>query len=244
MQDLTGKYALVTGASSGIGQAIAITLARAGARLALTGRDHARLEQTAAKAMTACDTCQAAIYTAELTEDEEVARLCEQVSRQRGPLDLLIHAAGIAKLGSIADTPTDLLRDTLAINTVAPYQLTHCLLPDLIKSRGSVVFINSRAGFKTLPTLSHYCASKFALKAIADTLRQEVAPRGVRVMSVYPGKVATPMQEDIHVTRGKPYHPEEFPAPESVAELVLNSLCMPADTVVADVVIQPRSEAT
>lgn len=244
MQDLNGKHALVTGASSGIGRAIAVALAREGVRLALTGRNAEGLENTAAEIHAENPGCELTTHTADLTSDAEVRALCDTIAHDGDCVEILVHVAGIAPLGDVAEASADTLRETLAINTVAPYTLTQCLLPDLIQTRGSVVFINSRAAFKPLRGLSHYCASKAALRSIADALRQEMAPLGVRVMSVYPGKIATPMQEEIQSSRGKVYDPGDYPAPESVADTVVCGLRLPADTVLADIVVQPTSETT
>ena len=127
-----------------------------------------------------------------------------------------------------------------AINVRAPYVRTQLLLPKLIATQGQIVFINSSAGVVAHRLkVGQYAATKHALKAIADNLRHEVNQEGVRVLTVYLGRTATPMQQAIFQDEGRPYHPEALIQPVDVASVVINVLCLPRTVEVTDVSIRP-----
>src|SRR5690606_850138 len=136
-------------------------------------------------------------------------------------LDLLVHSAGIARLGRLADTPADVWRHTFEINVIAVAELTRLPLPALRAPRGHVVLINSGAGQRANPNWGAYAASKFALRAFADALREEEQANGIRVTSIYPGRVDTDMQREVRAQEGGPYEPERYLDPDSVARAVL-----------------------
>ena len=240
MQNLSGQVALVTGASSGIGKAIAEALATEGVRLALTGRDRDRLDETRARCREAG--AEARCYTADLAVEAELNSIKIGVDHDFGALHILVHAAGVLHFGPCADLTGTQFQRLLAVNTIAPYTLTQLFLPRLKRHRGQVVFINSRAAFMVWPSMAQYCASKAALKAMADCLRLEVSGRGVRVMSVYPGKVATPMLGNLLESRNREYEPGAFPQPGEVAAVVISSLKLPHHVELSDVTIQPQSD--
>jgi len=238
MQDLRGQVALVTGASSGIGRAIAERLADEGTRLALVGRNRERLDETRARCQE--KGVEARCYTADLTVEAELNSIKVGVDHDFGALNILVHAAGMLNVGPVAELPGAQFRRLLAVNTVAPYSLTQLFLARLKRHRGQIVFINSRGGYMTWPDMSQYCASKAALKAFADCLRLEVARYGIRVMSVYPGKIATPMLGALLEAREQVYEPSAFPQPFDVAEVIIGSLKLPKHIEVSDLTIQPQ----
>jgi NADP-dependent 3-hydroxy acid dehydrogenase YdfG len=109
-------------------------------------------------------------------------------------------------------------------------------------ARGQIVFINSSVGLTAKrPDIGQYAATKHALKAIADSLREEVNPKGLRVLTVYLGRTATPMQETISRQEGRAYHPETLLQPEDVASVVLNALMLPPTAEVTDISIRPMA---
>lgn len=240
MSPLKNKTALVTGASSGIGAGIAIALAQEGIRLGLAGRNADRLEETAAAAIAAG--AQTQTYAVDLTNTSDLQSLKAGIDHDFGGVDILVHSAGIFESGSVEDSEPETLEHMLRVNTVAPYALTHMLLPGLRRRRGQIVFINSRAVHLQIPRISHYAASKAALRAIADSLRAEVAKEGVRVLSVYPGKVASAMQESIQSKSGRPYLKDQLPQPEDVAAVVVNALSLPPRAEISDLTIQPQQD--
>ncbi len=101
------------------------------------------------------------------------------------------------------------------------------------------MFINSSAGLRAGAGISQYAATKHALKAIADSLREEINAEGLRVLSVYPGRTATPMQASVHAMEGKAYHPERLMQPEDVAAVVINALKLPRSAEVTDISVRP-----
>ena len=219
------QVAVVTGAGSGIGKAFALGLAEKGALLCLVGRRMEMLETVATSARKFGT--KAVCYQADLTADESFRGIPELVKRDFGHVDLLLHCAGTITLGRMESAPLEAFDRQYRINVRAPFALTQALLPMLKTRRGQVVFINSSAGIKAMPHVGQYAATKHALKAVADSLRAEVNAEGVRVLSVYPGRTATPMQASVHEREGKAYIPERLMQPEDVAGVVINALCLP-----------------
>jgi NADP-dependent 3-hydroxy acid dehydrogenase YdfG len=109
----------------------------------------------------------------------------------------------------------------------------------LKSSRGQIVFINSSVGLVARANVGQYAATKHALKAVADSLREEVNTDGVRILSVFPGRTATPMQTAVHEMEGRPYQPEHFIQPEDIADVVINALVLPRTAEVTDINIRP-----
>lgn len=154
-------------------------------------------------------------------------------------LDSLLHVAGVAESGRIGDVGAGVWEHTLAVNLIAPAELTRLLLPALRAARGHVVFVNSGAGVYAPPRLGAYAASKFGLKALAETLRAEEHEHGVRVTTVYPGETDTPMQVRLHEQFGLPYRPEAHMSPASVAAAVVTALDLPRDATMSDLMLRP-----
>lgn len=223
---------VITGAGSGIGKAIAERLSARGDRLILVARDSGRAEELAqefgAEASVAAD----------LRHPESLAGAFGQAGLPAS-IDSIVHAAGIVELGPVGELPADAWTSQLAVNLVSAAEITRLLLPAVRAARGQVVFVNSGAGLTAHPEWSAYAASKHGLKALADALRGEEAPHGVRVTSVYPGRAATPMQQKVHDQEGRDYDPSRFIDPESVATAVLTALDLPRDAVMSDVTVRP-----
>ena len=241
MQALKDQVALVTGASGGIGGAVASALAEQGVSLILTGRDDRKLEASARGfAATAPPvSCRAA----DLANDGEVARLAQFISEQFGRLDILVHCAGAISHGTLETAPIAEFDRLYAANVRGPLMLTRLLLPLLKKPRGQIVFMNSSVGLTTRANTGHYAATKHALKAIADTLRDEVNGAGVRVMSVFPGRTATPLMEAIYAEEGRTYQPELLLQPADVAGFVVNALSLPWTAEVTDISVRPMQKS-
>ena len=237
---LVGRVALVTGASSGIGRAIALALAGQGARICAVGRNIAGLSETVAAAGPLSKVTDFQIDLTSEQSFELLARHLEDIGR----LDMLIHCAGVICQGRMEDAPVEDLDLQYATNVRAPYVLTKRLLPLLIASRGQIVFINSSAGLNARRAeAGQYAATKHALRAIADSLREEVNPEGVRVVSVYLGRTATPMQETLFREEGKDYRPEMLLQPEDVAAVVVQTLMLPPTAEVTDISIRPMRKS-
>ena len=221
---------LVTGAGSGIGEAMADALHDRGDHLVLLARNEQRAQDLRDRYG------RADVRAADLADGVTLASVVSDLDR----LDAVVHAAGVVELAPVAEMKLEDLAGQLSVNLVAPTELTRALLPALRAARGTVVFLNSGAGLVAHPGWSAYAASKFGLRAVADALRAEEAGHGVRVTSVYLGRVATPMQEKVHEQEGKDYDAGEWISPGSVVSSVLHVLDLPADVTVPDVTVRPR----
>jgi len=200
--DLRDARCLVTGASSGLGQAIAVALGEAGCRVVLTGRSAERLEQTARSLIDAGrPPSSVSTVVADLTSESDRSRLLNAVStRFAGSLDLLVNAAGVGAYGRFESHHPSVLREVFEINLFALAELTRGALPLLRRGRApSVVNIGSIVARRGLPGRSEYSASKFALAALCESLRAEWAKDGIGVLLVNPGFTATPFEDHLLV---------------------------------------------
>jgi len=237
MKALSKKSALVTGSGSGIGREIALALAREGAIVGLLDRDEFSMEQVARAIRN--NNCRAVCYPIDLTRDDDLRPLSGKVEQDLGRLDILIHSAGIFHLGRSEDEPVSDLDDMYRVNVRGPYILTQVMLPMLKQSKGQVVFINSSAGLKAGEGWGAYSMTKGALKMLADSLRDEVNSEGIRVLSVFPGRTATPMQQEVHRLEKRDYLPERLMQAQDVAIMVIEALKLPRTAEVTDIMIRP-----
>lgn len=238
MSTLRGKTAIVTGASSGIGRAIAIGLAAQGVTLGLVGRDPASLRQVVEAA--GAEPSQHRCFRADLTVERDVDELVAAILREFDAVDILVHSAAGIWLGPVETASAEQLDLHYRINLRAPYVLTQGLLPSLKARQGQVLFMNSSASLGAKANVAQYAATKLALKAVADSLREEVNPAGVRVLSLYPGSTASPMQAAVHVSEGRTYRPGLLMQPEDVATLAIQALALPLSAEVTEIRMRPR----
>ncbi|GHH35788.1 SDR family oxidoreductase [Lentzea cavernae] len=217
--------ALVTGASSGIGSAIARSLAPTH-DLLLGGRDETSLSVLAAELPGA----QAWPFDLTNTASADLSALSR--------LDVIVHSAGIALLGPLAEATQDDWRRTFDVNVFAVAELTNLVLPQLRAAGGHVVLINSGAGLAANPGWGVYAASKFALRAYADALRGDEP--SVRVTTVYPGRTATPMQEDVRRQEGGEYDPSKYLDPASVGRAVAAAVLATPDAHITEINVRSR----
>ena len=218
--------ALITGASGGIGSAIAAALAPTHTLL-LAGRSSNRLDGVAER-------LDATTFPLDLTDADEIEAACEIVDE----LDVLVHNAGVSIPGRVAESHVDEWRATFGVNVFGAVALTLALLPALRSARGQVVFINSGSGRIASPNMASYSASKFALRAFADSLR-ESEPE-LRVTTIFAGRVDTEMQREFVAFEGGEYDPANFLRPETVAAAVATAVATPPDGHLHEVVLRPR----
>ncbi len=218
--------AMITGAGGGLGSAIAAALAPTHT-LFLAGRPSDRLDAVAER-------LGATTWPLDLLDVDAIPALVEPIVE----LDALVHNAGVAHPGSIAESTVDEWRDAMAVNVIGAVALTQALLPALRGAGGDVVFINSGSGINASPGLAAYSASKFALRAFANSLRADEPE--LRITSIHPGRIATAMQQDLVAYQGREYHPEDFLRPETVAQVVADAVNAPPDAHVHEVIIRPR----
>jgi NADP-dependent 3-hydroxy acid dehydrogenase YdfG len=217
--------ALITGAGGGIGSAIATALAPTHTLL-LAGRPSDRLDAVAER-------LGATTFPLDLTDTEEIEASCEIVDE----LDVLVHNAGVSIPGRVAQSSIEEWRATFDVNVFGAVALTLTLLPALRSARGQVVFVNSGTGRTASPNMASYSASKFALRAFADSLR-EGEPQ-LRVTSIFPGRTDSAMQRELVAFEGGEYEPDNFLRPETVAAAVADAVATPRDGHLHEVVLRP-----
>jgi NADP-dependent 3-hydroxy acid dehydrogenase YdfG len=205
---MSRPVALVTGASQGIGRAIAEALSPTH-HLLVGGRNQARVADVVAELESAEP------FLVDLNDESALTTAVAGIDR----LDVLVHSAGVIAYGTLDQTTTQQWQQVLAVNVIAPATLTRALLPALRAAGGHVIFINSGAGLQANPGWGVYAASKFALTALADSLRAEERGK-VSVTSIHPGRVATSMQAELNALEGKDYNPRRYLDPGDVARTV------------------------
>ncbi|MCT7661308.1 SDR family oxidoreductase [Mycobacterium deserti] len=218
--------AMITGASRGVGAAVARALAPTHT-LFLAGRPSPDLDAIAAE-------FGATTWPMDLADFDAIPTVVEPIDQ----LDVLVHNAGVAYPGRVAESTVDEWRSTMAVNVVGPVALTLALLPALRAARGHVVFVNSGSGINVSPGLASYASSKFALRAFADSLRNDES--SLRVTSVHPGRIATEMQEELVAYEEREYDPSQFLSPETVAQVIADAVHAPPDAHIREVVVRPR----
>ncbi|MBV7363654.1 SDR family oxidoreductase [Actinomycetaceae bacterium TAE3-ERU4] len=223
----TRPVALITGASTGIGKATAEELGR-DYHLILIARGEEKLQEIAEKLPSA------EYHSCDLRNPQELQTIADKIET----LDVLINNAGIEALGPICQSTWEDWQSAFELNVFAAATLTAKLLPQLRVRHGKVVMINSGAGRFTVPNAGIYCASKHALDALTKTLRAE--EREIKVISIFPGRVDTPLQERIFEASGKEYHSEEHLKPSSVAQAIRFAL-ENEDGCTEEIVLRPRS---
>jgi short-subunit dehydrogenase len=222
---------LLTGAGSGMGAVLAERLLERGDSLLLLARSAVRGHDLRA------DLPDATVLVADLADAAAVEAVADRLPES---LASVVHAAGVVDLGPVAELTAEAWQSQLAVNLVAPAVLTRVCLPAVRAARGTFVFVNSGAGLVAHPQWSAYAASKFGLRALADSLRAEEQGHGVRVTTVYPGRTATPMQEKVHQQEGKEYDASSWIDPDTVVDAILHVLDLPDDATVTDLSIRPR----
>ena len=235
---LAGRVALVTGAARGIGLAVAESLHAAGAAVELVARAADVLAEQASRlgrgaTARACD----------LTDEQQRSGLVDAVLAAHGRLDVLVHSAGTIALGTVRDTPPEVLQEQLDSNLVQAYALTRLALPELCEAQGDVVFIGSSVGRAPGSAgKAQYAASHHGLRVFAESLREEVNPHGVRVTFVHAGQTATERQQALYAADDRVYRPERLLQPSDVAAVAVGALLLPRTAEVTEVSVRPRQK--
>jgi len=209
MASLESKSALVTGASSGMGEEITKAMAAAGASVAAVARNEERLNAVLDEV--ASGGGEALGLVRDLTADGAPRAVVEEAVERLGKLDILANVAGIMELGPISETRIESLDRQFETNVRAPFALTQAALPHLRESGGVIIFISSMAALAAFPESAAYTATKGAIDAMARQLAVELAPEGVRVNAIAPGEIDTPMNRDFYAQHPEfVQHMEEF----------------------------------
>ncbi|MCK9900327.1 short-chain dehydrogenase [Parafrankia colletiae] len=256
--------AVVTGASSGIGRAVAGRLAADGATVLALGRDQARLDSLAKETAAAgpASPVGGALVPVQLdlTDSVAVERFAADTVDRYGRVHLLVHSAGGYLSSRIEDASVDDFDAQYAANVRGPFALTRSLLPALRAAADSgesgpggagagpphgadVVIMNSSQGVRAGAGTSQFAATQHAMRAVADSLRQEVNADGIRVVTIHLGRTATPRQETIFEREGRPYRPELLIQAEDVADLVTYLALLPRTAEVTELHLRPAQKS-
>lgn len=201
MAEVRGKVVIVTGASSGIGEATAREFGRQGARLALAARRVERLEQVARDIESGGG--EALVVPADLTNLDAIQNLLDRTLERFGRIDVLFNNAGFGRLDWLENLdPVKDIQAQYAVNVLGVVQTTRLALPTMMRQRsGHIVNMASVAGLVATPTYTVYASCKFAVHGFSEALRREVAPWGIRVSVIYPGGVVTEFGQHAGIKR-------------------------------------------
>jgi 3-oxoacyl-[acyl-carrier protein] reductase len=230
MPDLSGRVALVTGGSRGIGLAIGRALVDAGARVVATGKSESHLAD--ARQAIANDAAFEAV-AADVRDYGQVSRAVKRAVDRFGGLDILVNNAGLGIFANVADLALEQWRETIDTNLTGVFHACHAAIPELRRRGGGwIVNISSLAGKNPFPGAAAYCASKAGLNAFSEALMQEVRYDGIRVAYVMPGSVETGFGGSAEGADWKL-------APEDIAQVVLDLLAHPGRSLPSRVEIRP-----
>lgn len=223
MRDFAGRTVVVTGAGGGLGRALALRFAAAGARIVALDRDTAVLQ-----GLTFPEGAEALCLACDVTDEMECVRAMAAARRAFGGIDLLVNNAGITHRSAFAATRPEVIRRVMEVNYFGALHCTHAALEDLVARRGLVVAISSVAGFAPLIARTGYAASKHALHGFFDSLRTEVEPLGVKVLLVCPSFISTGIEKNALAGDGGPArHAQSVvgarSAPEAMAEKIFRA---------------------
>jgi NAD(P)-dependent dehydrogenase (short-subunit alcohol dehydrogenase family) len=235
--NLSGKVALITGATSGIGAATAILFAKLGAQVSLTGRNSENLQKVVYQCLQQPGASQPHAVAGELTHDADVKKIVESTIKAFGRLDILVNSAGVIETGSIEATSMEQYDRVMNINLRSVYHITMLVVPHLISSKGCIVNVSSVCGTRSFPNVLTYCISKSAMDQFTNCIALELAAKGVRVNSVNPGVIVTELHKragmtqkayDEFIERTKETHP--LGRPGSADEVARSIAFLASDT--------------
>jgi len=243
--DLSGQVIAITGASSGIGEATALAAARAGAAVALAARRTERIEALAAKIN---DTGgQAIAVTTDVADEAQATNFIDATIAELGRLDVLVNNAGVMLLGPVANADTDEWRRMIDANLYGVIYTTHAAVPHLIaQGSGHVLTVSSIAGVRASAGSAVYNATKFAVNAFSEALRQELSEHDVRVTTINPGAVETELRTHLSAEQQQAQR-ERFAGiaqlqADDIANTIVYTLGQPAHVSLNDILIRPTRQ--
>lgn len=244
--DIKDKVVIITGASSGIGEATAIKLSKNGAKVVLTARREARLNNLQEKIRDHGGT--ALVVTGDVTQTVDFEHLTKQTLKEFGTIDVLINNAGLMPLSYVKKLKTDEWEKMVDVNLKGVLQGVAAVLPTMIANKnGHIINISSSAAHNYFPGGAVYCATKAAVKMFSEGLRQELAPKyGINVTSIEPGAVSTELMDTITDKDIKEQFQEmqkmTFLEADDIAEAIYYALAQPARANINDVFIMPTEQ--
>ena len=243
---LRNKVAVVTGASSGIGAAVARALNAGGARVALA----ARREEALLEIQSSLDSAsgrKSVVAPTNVTDRDQARSLVARAEEELGPVEILVNCAGVMYYTLMKNRREEEWERTVEVNCKGPLNCVGAVLPGMLeRGRGHIVTISSNAGRKVFPGLAVYSASKFFVEALSQGLRLETADTGLKVTTIQPGNVATELismsaDEEALEEYGQPGESRVLD-PEDVAASVVHALVQPEHVGVNEILIEPRDE--
>jgi NADP-dependent 3-hydroxy acid dehydrogenase YdfG len=241
---LQGRVAVVTGASSGIGEATARALAGQGASLGLIARRSDRLAtlERELEGDASVLTCEA-----DVRDTSTIEAFAKQVQSELGSVDCIVNNAGVMLLSEFSDAKGDEWRDMVEVNLLAAMEVTKVFLPQLIEGGGDIVNVSSVSGRRSRPTGSVYSATKWGVNGWSEGLRQELADKGVRVILVEPGATRTELTDHISDSEIRKQNRENYDlydalTAEDIADVIVFAVSRPRRVSVHEVLIRPTKQ--
>ncbi|MGW7850053.1 SDR family oxidoreductase [Staphylococcus xylosus] len=233
MSELKNKVAIVTGASSGIGASIAETLSQHGVKVVLTGRNETRLSDVA-KQLRENSQSEIDTHIIDVTQKDEVAKLVKETENKFGRVDILVNSAGLMLSSAITDGDVEAWENMIDVNVKGTLYGINAVLPIFLnQSTGHIINIASISGFEVTKQSTLYSASKAAVHTITQGLEKELAKTGVRVTSISPGMVDTPLSGNTDWGSRKKLDPQD------IAEAVVYALQQPSHVNINEVTVRP-----
>lgn len=233
---LLGKKAIVTGASSGIGKEVTLKLLQSGAQVSLVSRNPDRMISelpTGSKAKG---------YAIDLGVTTQVSAQIQAIVDDMGGVDILINNAGSAYIGELIDMPLAEWQKLFDLNLTSVFQCLQAVLPTMRSQKsGTIINVASVAAKQGFPNWSAYCASKFALLGLTQALSAEEQPHGIKVMSICPGSVDTPLWDTLGDKVPPSFNRSAMLRPNSVAEAIMTLVNLPSDAIINDLVLMPNA---
>lgn len=233
---LAGKKAIVTGASSGIGKEVALRLLESGAQVSLVSRNPDRILGDLPLGSNAKG------YAIDLVDIAQVSVKMQAIVADMGGVDILINNAGMAYIGEIIDMPLDEWQKLFNLNLTSVFQCLQATLPTMRSQKsGTIINVASIAGKQGFPNWGAYCASKFALLGLTQAIAGEEQPHGIKIMSICPGSVDTPIWDTLGDKVPPYFDRSAMLRPATVAEAIMTLVNLPADAVINDFVLTPNA---
>jgi short-subunit dehydrogenase len=225
-QGLKDKVVIITGATSGIGEACAMVFGLNGAKIVITGRNQQKLDHTLAQLIS--QNIDAFAILADAAKEADILQMAEKTISHFGKIDILINNAGISMRALFQDLDLDVFKQVMDTNFYGTVYATKYCLPEILKNKGSIVGISSINGFRGTPARTAYSASKYAMNGFLEALRTEVMNKGVHILVASPGFTASNIRNGALTAHGKsqgesPRDESKMMSPDSVAKAILKS---------------------